>query len=67
MLNLCSGPECTISGYRSCEHGFITKASILLLWTLNVDCGSFAAFHRPTGCKKTENLCFECEFTFSGY
>jgi hypothetical protein len=45
MLNLCSEPECTISGYRSCEHGFVTKASILLLWTLNVDCGSFGAFH----------------------
>ena len=26
---LCPGPECTISGYRSCENGFVTKSSNL--------------------------------------
>jgi hypothetical protein len=67
MQNLCFSPDCTISGYRSCEHGFVTKACILLLWALNVDWGSFGAFHKPTGCKKTQNLCFEGEFTFLGY
>ena len=28
--NLCFGPECTVTGYRSCKNGFATKASILL-------------------------------------
>ena len=29
MQNLCFGPECTISGYRSCENGFAKKTPIL--------------------------------------
>jgi hypothetical protein len=33
-------------------NGFVTKASIQLLWTLNVDWGSFGAFHKPAECKK---------------
>ena len=28
--NLCFGPECTVTGYRSCKNGFAIKASVLL-------------------------------------
>ena len=27
--NLSFGPQCTISGYRTCENGFVTKSTIL--------------------------------------
>jgi hypothetical protein len=37
MRNSCFGPDCTILGYRSCEYGFVTEASILLHWTENND------------------------------
>ena len=29
MQNLSFGPQCTISGYRTCENGFVTKSTIL--------------------------------------
>jgi hypothetical protein len=56
------GTKCTISGYRSCENGFVTKASILLHWTQNEDRECFSAFSIPSECKKMQNLCFgpEC-------
>jgi hypothetical protein len=40
MQNLCFGPECSISGYQSCENGFEPNASILLHYTKNdgLDC-----------------------------
>jgi hypothetical protein len=44
-------PECTISGYRSCE------ASILLHWTRNDVWECFRAFHYPSDVKDA-NLVF---------
>jgi hypothetical protein len=46
MQNLCFGPECTISGYRSCE------ASILLHWTRNDVWECFGAFRYPSARKR---------------
>jgi hypothetical protein len=39
-------PECTISGYQSCE------ASILVHWTQNDVWKCFEAFRKPTGGKR---------------
>jgi hypothetical protein len=41
---MCFRTECPISGYRSCENGFVTKASILLHWTQNEDWECFQHF-----------------------
>jgi hypothetical protein len=61
MQNLCFGPECTISEYRSCE------ASILLHWTQNDVSECFRAFQLAWTHKKMQNFCFGLECTFSGY
>jgi hypothetical protein len=39
-------PECTISGYQSCE------ASIIVHWTQNDVWKCFGAFHKPSAGKK---------------
>jgi uncharacterized protein YodC (DUF2158 family) len=54
-------PECTISGYQSCE------ASILVYWTQNDVWECFRVFRKPSTCKKMKNLCFGPECTISGY
>jgi 3'-phosphoadenosine 5'-phosphosulfate sulfotransferase (PAPS reductase)/FAD synthetase len=59
--NLCFGPECTISRYRSC------KACILLHWTQNDVWECLRAFRQPSTRKKMQNLCFGPECTISGY
>jgi hypothetical protein len=46
MQNLCFGPKCTISGYRSCE------ASILVHWTQNDVWKCFRAFRKPSEVKE---------------
>jgi hypothetical protein len=61
MKNLCFEPECTISGYQTCE------GSILLHWNLNYVWERFRAFRLPSACKKMKNLCLGPECTISGY
>jgi hypothetical protein len=62
--NTCvSGPTALFRGYRSCENGFVTKASILLHKTQNEDLECFSAFSMHLECKKMQNLCFEPECT----
>ena len=67
MQDMCFGPECTISGYRSCKNGFTPKASMLLHWTQNDVWECFGAFRKPSEFKKMQNLCFGPECTISGY
>jgi hypothetical protein len=67
MQNLCFKPECTIWGYRSCEYGFVTKASILLRWTQNDYLECFGAFRKLWENKMMQNLCFGPECTILWY
>jgi hypothetical protein len=54
-------PECTISGYQSCE------ASILVYWTQNDVWECFRVFRKPSTCKKMKNFCFGPKCTILGY
>jgi hypothetical protein len=65
--NLCFGPECTISGYRSCENYIPPNASILIPRTNNGVCECFGAFSNPSKCRMKQNLCFGSECTILGY
>ena len=67
MQNLCFGPQCTISGYRTYENGFTTKSNILPHWTPNNVSECFGAFHKPLEHKMMENLSFRPQCTITGY
>jgi hypothetical protein len=60
MQNLCFGPECTISGYRSCE------AFILLPWIENDVWDYFGVFSKPSARKKMKTCVLGLNAQFQG-
>jgi hypothetical protein len=61
MKNSCFGPECTISGYQSCE------ASILVHWTQNDVWVCFGAFRKPSAGQKWKTHVSGLNALFRGY
>ncbi|MGF1973940.1 hypothetical protein ACQUI1_14840, partial [Staphylococcus aureus] len=66
MQNLSFGPQCTISGYRTCENGFAMKSTILPHWTPKYVSECFEAFRKPLEHKMMQNLSFRPQCTIFG-